>query len=397
MKNTESIEQHLNQILIPRPNGSDNLEQVADYLASQLAGHGAEVTEHLFSATPWGFQTIWAFAAVMMAIYAGCILSRKYLPALAIAIVVPTILFLEFEKMQRPVSGLLETEQRNIIGTWPGSKPEGPTLIFTAHYDTTTHFGDHFSWGPWGRLQGPATGIALSLAIAGLILTRKKKSIPLKVTLPLLPMALAPFFAMFWFQTVGPILREPSIGALDNGGSMTALLLLAQRLESRPEHFPSTVKIVFVSTEEERTQGSWAYAKTLDKKNTYVFNLEGVGASEDLAVFSEDGWATHRVYSSEAIVKFLNKASSKLYGSPMDSHRLPFGVLTDGRSFLAHGIDAITLRAFEETETMDKAFPTRLHSIHDSRERLSVTGIEKGAEFLHALVRQADIHGIGRN
>ena len=33
----------------------------------------------------------------------------------------------------------------NVVGTFPGVAG-GPTLVFSAHYDTATHFGDHFTW-----------------------------------------------------------------------------------------------------------------------------------------------------------------------------------------------------------------------------------------------------------
>ena len=59
--------------------------------------------------------------------------------------------------------------------------------------------------------------------------------------------------------------------------------------------------------------------------------------------------------------------------------------LTDGRSFLAHGFDAITLRSFDGDQ-----FPRDLHSEHDSRDRLSVKGVEKSVSLLRELVNQAD-------
>ena len=37
-----------------------------------------------------------------------------------------------------------------------------------------------------------------------------------------------------------------------------------------------------------------------------------------------------------------------------------------------------------------EGFPRRLHSEHDSRERLSVAAIERGVELLRAIVARAD-------
>jgi hypothetical protein len=382
-----NINEILDRILVPRPNGSAYLEKTADYLNSTLTGHGARVSEQTFIATPHGFQLMWAFAVLAMVIYSWAILSKRYLFALCIPLVLAVTLFLEFELQVSTISLLAPATERNVIGTWVGAAG-GPTLIFTAHYDTTTHFGDHFSWGFWGRLQGPATGIAIALPLLGLFLRRRNTALPRALALALMPLAALPFVAMFWFQSIGPLVRTPSVGAIDNGGSMAVLLLLAQELEKRPAGSRSTVKIVFLAAEEERTLGSLAYAKSLaanDTKNIRVINLESIGTTEELAYIPEDGFATRRYRSSESIIGFVNHAAQKVYGKKLEARPLPFGTLTDGRSFLARSIDSISLRSFEGDE-----FPHQLHSVHDSRDRLSVAGLEKSAKLLQAIIFEAD-------
>jgi hypothetical protein len=389
------IEEILDKILIPRPGGSDNLDAVARFITDYLAGTGALVSENHFTATPHGFQLVWIMAVIMMAIYSVCLLQRRYLAALLIPVLLAALLLLEFEYLVSTVSALSNTDERNIIATYPGSA-QGGTIIFSAHYDTTTHFGDHFSWGRWGKLQGPATGVAIGFPLLALWLRRKGKAIPLPVTLAVIPIAAAPFFAMFWFQSLGPLLRAPSIGAIDNGGSVAALLLLAQELEKRPAQTGSTVKLVFFAAEEERTLGSWAYAKSLRKEQSVdegnkppnkllAVNLESIGTNEELAYIPEDGFATQRFHSSQAIIDFVNEGANAVYGKPLEARALPFGVLTDGRSFLAHGIEAITLRSFDGDQ-----FPRDLHSEHDSRDRLSVRGIEKTVALLKELIYRSD-------
>ena len=388
---TERIVEH---ILIPRPNGSDNLDSIARYLADSLAHTGALVSENHFTATAHGFQLVWSMAVIMMAAYSICLLKRKYVTALLIPIVLAVLLLLEFEYLVSTVSALSNTDERNVIGTYLGSG-HGPTLIFSAHYDTTTHFGDHFSWGRWGKLQGPATGLAIGFPLLALWLRRRGKTMPLLFTCCVIPIAAAPFVAMFWFQSIGPLVRTPSIGAIDNGGSITALLLLARELEKRPAGTGSTVKIVFTASEEERTLGSWAYAKDLLVKRKQneeelpnklmVVNLETIGTSDELAYIPEDGFATRRFFSSQAIIDFVNDGAKIVYGKPLEARELPFGTLTDGRSFLAHGFEAITLRSLESDQ-----FPHGLHSEYDSRDRLSINGIERSVLLLKALIDQAD-------
>jgi len=385
----------LDQLLMPRPGGSDNLDAIARYLADSLASTGAVVSEFPFTATPHGFALVWTTAVIMMAVYAVCLVKRHYVAAALVPVLLAAMLLLEFELLVSTVSALSNSVERNIIGMFPGSGT-GPTLVFSAHYDTATHFGDHFSWGRWGKLQGPATGLAIGFPLLALWLHRRGMSVPLPVALAVIPLAAAPFVAMFWFQAVGPLVRTPSIGAIDNGGSVAALLRLAEELQKRPPRTGNPVKIVFFAAEEERTLGSWAYAKSLIEESRTdqsigtvrgitAINLESVGTGDTLAYIPEDGFALRRYTSSQAIIDFVNDGARAVYGKPLAPRALPFGVLTDGRSFLAHGIDAITLRSYDDGE-----FPRGLHSVHDSRDRLSIAGIEASVTLLKALVDLAD-------
>ena len=271
--------------------------------------------------------------------------------------------------------------------SWPPSRgpPDGPTLIFSAHYDTTTHFGDHLSWATWGFRQGPATAVAILLAVAGIVRGRRGRPLPRALTVPIAALTTVPFAAMFWFQTVGPLVRAPSPGAIDNGGSVAALLRLSERIAAQPVS-ATTVKLVFLAAEEERALGSRAYAQTLDPGGrNAVFNLESIGASDELAYVPEDGFVLRRYRSPDSIVAFTNETARRLWGHELPARELPAGTLTDGRSFLARGIPALTLRAFT-----GESFPRRLHSEHDSRDRLSVAAIERSTDLLHALVVRVD-------
>lgn len=382
-----TLEAILDAILVPRPNGSEALERVASFLAASLQRDGARVALHEFTATPHGFQLVWTAALLLMLGYVGAIGARRYGLALALPLAAAGLLLAEFEGMYSPVSGLAAKTERNVVGTFPGAAG-GPLLVFAAHYDTTTHFGDHFDWGAWGRGQGPATALALGLAAFGLWRRRRGRSLAPALALPLAGLATLPFAAMFWFQAVGPLVRAPSPGAIDNGGSVAALLLLSQRLAERADTVPTTVQLVFLAAEEERTMGSWAFARSLDAPGPVaVVNLESIGADEAVAYIPEDGWALRRYRSPDALVAFVDEVATGLWGRGLPPRELPFGTLTDGRSFLARGVPALTLRAFTEGE-----FPRRLHSAHDSRERLSPAAIERSAGLLYALVEAADAH-----
>jgi acetylornithine deacetylase/succinyl-diaminopimelate desuccinylase-like protein len=380
-----STDEILDQVVIPRPNGSDALTRVASFIAERLEENGAEVTLHAFTATPHGFQLAWTVALALMLAYFASIAQRRYVLALLFATLTPVLLLLEFELLWSPISGLLPLVENNVVGTFAG-RAGGPTLIFCAHYDTTTHFGDHMSWGPWGWRLGPATGLAFGIAFLGLWCRRRRRELPRWLALPAAALVLVPFTAMAWFQAVGPLVRAPSPGALDNGGSVAALLRWSEALATRPADAPMTLKLVFLAAEEERALGSWAYAQTLvDAGPLAVVNLESIGAADDLAYISEDGFALRRYRSPDALIAFVNATARERWGAQLAPRELPVGTLTDGRSFLAHGIPALTLRAY----TGD-AFPRNLHSSQDSRERLSVAAVERSAELLQALVERVD-------
>jgi acetylornithine deacetylase/succinyl-diaminopimelate desuccinylase-like protein len=375
----------LDRILVPRPNGSAALDAVAAFLAERLAACGADATLEPFTATPHGFALAWTAALALLAGWAACLATRRYGAALALAVALPLLLLAEFEALRSPVSGLAAATEHNVVGTFAGA-PGGPTLVFGAHYDTTTHFGDHLSWGVWGLRQGPAAALALLLPLAGLWRRRRGGGLPRAVVVAGALLAAAPFAAMFWFQALGPLLRASSPGAVDNGGSVAALLRLAERLGARPAGAPMTVRLVFFAAEEERALGSWSFARALPGgSEVVVVNLEAIGASDELAWVPEDGFALRRWRSPAALVALVDDAAREVRGAPLAPRALPFGTLTDGRSFLAHGIPALTLRAFT-----GEGFPRRLHSAHDARERLSVPAIERSVALLEAIVRRAD-------
>ena len=386
MPGTVTTDEILDRILVPRPGGSEALERVASFIANTLHGHGAVVSFHEFTGTPHGFQVTWSLVLLLMIGYVGAIARRRYALALVVPLVVSGLLLLEFEWLRQPLSGWVAQLERNVVGTFPG-RPGGGTLIFTAHYDTTTHFGDHYDWAIWGFAQGPAVALAVGLALMGLWRRRRGAALSRAFAIPAALLAATPFAAMAWFQSAGPLLRAPSPGAVDNGGSVAALLRLAAALEQRPESAPTHVKLVFLAAEEERALGSWAFAQTLrhEPGPLAVVNLEGIGGSDELAIISEDGFALFRYRSPPWWVDRVAGVARELWGTPLPAAGIPRGVLTDGRSFLAHGVPALTLRAVAAG-----AFPHDLHSAHDARERLSLPAIARGVELLRHLVRRAD-------
>ncbi len=372
----------LDGILIPRANGSDGLARVESFIASTLEARGAEVERQPFTATPYGLQLAWTAALLLMIGSVTSILGGWHGAALILALAAPTLLLMEFELLWSPVSGLLKQKENNVIGRYDG-RPGGPTLVLCAHYDTTTHAGDHRSWGPLGWWWlGPAVTLAIAMAVAGMA----GHNLTAVLSVPILALVLAPFAAMAWYQAAGPLLRAPSPGALDNGGAVVALLELAGRLEKRPIGSGATVELVFTAAEEERAFGSRAHAATLEPASQLaVVNLELIGADGKLGYVPVDGFALRRFESPSWLVELVEDTALESLGLPLSVIRLPAGTLTDGRSYLARGIAAVTLSAAPAG-----GFPRRLHSSGDSRDRLSPGALDRCGEFLDTLVKRFD-------
>jgi len=378
-------DQLLDRLLVPRPTGSDGFLEVGSLIETTLRQHTPHVERHVFLATPHGFQLLFGVAFLLALGFVLAIMRRHYRFALALIAGTALLLFVEAELLWSPVSGLLAVEASNIVGIFPGAE-QGPTVILSAHYDTATQFGDHFAWNRWGPAMGPAALAAAALALIGLRRQRRRGALSLRLTVPVSLGALLPFAAMAWFFTVGPLLRAPSPGALDNGGSVAVLLQMAERLAARPPDSPTTVRLVFFAAEEERALGSWRYAATLDPEApTVVINLETLGTGEPIGFVPEEGFQLQRYRPSQALVEEVDEVARQISGHALVPVAVPRAAVSDARSFLARGIPALTLMGPSRG-----ALPRQLHSEHDARERLSLPALDRAVDLLEAVVARVD-------
>ncbi len=379
-----STEDLLDRLLIPRSNGSEGLQEVAGFIQETLRAFTPEVALAPFTATPHGSQLLCGVTLLFMLGFAISVSLARYGLALALAAATAVLLALEMEFLWSPVSGLMPLTENNIVATFAGSAG-GPTLIFSAHYDTATQWGDHITWGHWAPVMGASMLGSVALAVYGLWRRRRGRVLSRALTLTASSAVLTPFVSFFLFFSVGPLVRAPSPGALDNGGSLAVLLKVAERLATRGSNAPTTVKLVFLAGEEERALGSWHFARGLSgARPLAVVNLEILGASDELAYVSEEGFLLRSFAPSPQVVELVGDRARVLWGTPLRARRLPGVMYTDGRSFLAHGIPAVTLMSATD------GGPRGLHSASDSRDRLSIPALERAVNLLEALVRHAD-------
>lgn len=377
----------LDRLLVPRANGSDGLERASSFIQETLRETGAQVVLHDFSTTPYGFQLLWTAVVLVLCLYAIALLRRRLGWAVTLAVLAASLPILELWWMLSPVSGLVPGTGSNVVASF-ACDPGAPTLVLSAHYDTTTHFGDHFLWNRWARWLPPAAALSIATPLVGIWLRRRGRALATPIVLAVVLAVLVPNAAMMFFFAAGPLLREPSPGALDNGGSVAVLLRLAERLDPRPSDAPTCIDLVFLASEEERGLGSWSYAKSLaQRERLAVVNLETLGASRRIVYAPRDGLEPRLDSSPVALIEHLDAAVRDSGAGPLRAQPFPPGTYTDGHSFLARGVPAVTL-----TSAVPGGYPRRLHSAHDSRDRLSLEALEHTVSLLEAVVLYTDRH-----
>lgn len=375
-----TIDDYLDKLVGPRPNGSAAIEDAARFIEETLRNLTPNVEIQHFQATPWGLALLNASTLVLILLAVTLLYRRRQSASLVVLTAIPALMFVEMELLWSPISGLITAPARNIVASFPGAIGS-PLVVFSAHYDTATQFGDHVHWLYAAVACSLGMGLALCLAVAGLFHKTDLSRRLLHVTLPIVVL---PFAVAFIQQSVGPMVREPSPGALDNAGSVAVLLKLADSLSQAEEERDISVELVFLSCEEERALGSRHYARDLvSRQPGLVVNLEALGSPGEFAFANEERFLIQSYSPSASAVNAIQAAAKSRHMRPPVPMRLPGVMYTDGRSFLRAGLPAVTLLSLSE------GGPRALHSIDDNRERLSSTALARAHMLLQAVIEHA--------
>ena len=374
-----TIEQSLDRLIGPRPNGSPEIEEVATYLEGALESLTPHVETQLFDSTPYGFALLCVVTLILALFAMWALFRHRNITCLGLIFTIPLLMILEMEFLQSPISGLITSPAKNIVATFPGS--DGPLIILAAHYDTATQIGDHFHWLYAAIATALGIVIAVSLSVVSLV---RRKATSRASLLIAMPFVILPFAITVVQQSIGPMVREPSPGALDNAGSIAILLDVAEQLSERKGKNKATIQIVFLAGEEERTLGSLHFVQSIkSKKVDLVINLESVGGPGPIAFAEEEAFLIRRYPPSAIAVESVRNAANMLELGPLNPMPLPGTMYTDGRSFLAADLPAITLISYSE------GGPRHLHSKRDNRQRLSVESLQQVVKLLMAVVNGA--------
>ncbi len=380
------FEELMAHLVIPRPNGSEGLRETASFIHTTLQAHATELELQTFTATPYGFELLMAAVLVLVLAFAVAMFRGRYGLALLLPVALSALFLLELELLWSPISGLLPLPEQNIVATFPGSVG-GPTLVFGAHYDTLTLYGDLHVLIRWGMVLGVGQLVAIILPLAGIWgRRRQRRYLPRAIVVAVSVLAVVPSAVLFWLIAVPPALAKSSPGALDNGGSVAVLLRLAEDMATRPTDARTTVKLVFLASEEQRALGSRHFAGELPADApVFVINLDNIGISNQLAYGTQEGFLLSQYLPSKMLIDLIDSTERELGGQPLLAMAYPPMAMTDARSFLALGIPALTLQS-----AGDGQWPSYLHSAGDTRDRVSIPALEHTLELLKAIVARVD-------
>jgi acetylornithine deacetylase/succinyl-diaminopimelate desuccinylase-like protein len=341
----------MTHLSIPRPNHSQALTETATYIKTTLADWGVPFVVQEFALRPY-MQLILGIAVLALAVLLlVLIIKKRPAAALVVALAIPLLLIVEFELFVPVVTGIVKTPGENIVVTYTVPNP-ARELIFAAHYDSKTDFWDHIQRAKIYRFIPLAFALGVILAIFTFFTRRYdllRKKGPAAVTV-----ALAGVLVVFWglvFLGFGGYIFIPSdrqsFGAVDDGGSVAALMVLAKNIhDGKVSLGNSNVTIIFTAGEEVTMQGAHRYVKERfgDGKTpaipTTLVNLELVAQNGPMVYWKKDGIFVKYFDADPELVERLGAAWTRVSGTSIEPRE---SIADDAQRFMSAGIPAVTI------------------------------------------------------
>lgn len=405
-----------------RYSGSANEEWARQLLADRLKEVGCEVE---LEDTTYIKSELYLFfmGSVSICLLFGFVIASGFVHSLLIGL--GLIGFMAFMAILYPRIELKLTKAKstNIIGRI--NPKQEHRLILTAHYDSAKilpryiqRFYNLFRWiGSLFNLLillfiGLLLGRGLWMLIGERFALRQLITVGAEYGLMEWPWSPVWWFylvIMFAMATLGMVVmvhmmlrREYSKGADDNASGTAVLLEVANRLGK--EDLAVGIDLCLFAAEERGLFGSreWVskHAKELDKKRTYVLNLDCVGRGEQFFIHNGQG-TIFKKRSDPQIVRLLGEACAELELQ----HKLCWGGNTDHYEFVKRRFRCASLarcdvdrailperllRAFFRIPTTRDVSPRLIwiHSEDDTGEHIDKKKLGETADLAELFVRK---------
>ncbi len=359
----------LDEIVLPRPNGSEAFFEVAEFIRRRLQEENIAVDTHSFLLRPCMLPMLGLTIVISAVLCTYLALTHKALAAAALPLVVAVIVA-ELVLHIPIVSGLYQVDAENLVVKFHPSDMKRE-LIFSAHYDSKTQPFDHHQ-------RSLIIGLSAAAAAAWVVVTGlrwRMFSVQSSVnsTHDVLQRAIIYILSLHWltagFAFGGGSVLKPSDGAVDNAGSVAVMMLLAGELAAAD--LPETgVTLLFTAGEELNMQGSRAYVndRLAEGLSHPVFNinLEFVAQEGGYVYWTEDGNLLRQLDTCRRLNEILGAAVHRVTGEELQPMPPGFVGFSDSASFLAAKIPSTTL----SSAGSDELGTRRMHTSLDNRDRL---------------------------
>ena len=382
----------LERIAIERPNHSEALDKTAAYIRELLSSWGVPFSVQEFPLRPY-MMLIISIAILLLALgLAYAVYRKRPVAALLLALAIPVLLVLEYEFFVPVLSWLVEKKGENIIMNFP-SPIAARELIFCAHYDSKTDFWDHIQRARVYQFMPAAfiTGILLALWT---FLVRRKEALS-KMVFRIITLSITGIFVLYIGLVAlgfGGFIFVPkhkrSSGAVDNGGSVVALLALARDIhEKRVSTGSSGVTIVLTAGEEVTMQGAHHYVRKYilgDKDGRklprYLVNLELAGQRGDLFYVKEIAVFLKHHRASPELISRIRGVWRSMTGREMVVRDV---IGDDSHRFMAAGVPAIIIGHMDLSGLGMEGF----HCEKDNMSRVDPKNLAQMVRVLESIIR----------
>ncbi len=367
----------------PRPAGSENNKQTAEFLRNELENIGVdEVSTQEFTLRP-DFWNGTALLAVTFTI--AILLMLVFYPpfALILSVALPVLTVLEVDSGKEITMRLLPSRTgRNIIGKEKPSGKSTKRVILCAHHDSKTQAIPI-------RVRGPILLLVLLsmfyLFVISLMRVLSVTILPQVIDFTYLissgMLLVVPF--VFIYAILNFITRfvAQSPGADDNASSVGVALEVAKKLKEEPL---SEIEVWFLFTdgEEIAMKGAIEFVRTHHEilAESIIINIEGCGVDAPLA-YSTKEMSLRTAETSEKVIDLFQRAAD---ATGEEAFPISRAIRTDGYQFAKHGYDVATVWRFSD-EIREAA-----HTSKDNMNRINPATLDRTVHFVDACLREFD-------